>query len=243
MFNNSKGVLDTLKFKDGKIFLKKFHAQRSYEALVLKKINVSLENIVRFYDLIEEESAVRIQPQQILRIAIPLISSEGKPFDYSFDPVRDLARGSQVEIIDASYFPVRPVLQIISSPTRPSGIGEQNFKWTDRDFWQTLLTQKKSAAHDVIALNDKGEITETSRCNIFYFDPKNDLVLTPRLDSGCINGVYRRFVMSQGTIDLPELGHKKVIEKNIFISDIQNGSLYLTNSIREVLPASLLKMN
>jgi branched-subunit amino acid aminotransferase/4-amino-4-deoxychorismate lyase len=240
MLNNSSGVLDTLRFKDGKIFLKKFHVERTYEALNFKKINISLENVIHFYDLIEEESAMRIQPQQILRISIPLVSSEGQTFDYSFDPIKDLSQGSQVELKDLPYFPLNPKLQVLSSFPQQSGLGKQNFKWTDRQTWQSLLAQKNSFADDVIAINEKHEITETSRCNIFCFDPKSDCVFTPRLDSGCVNGVYRRFVMSKCSIDLPGHGIKKVIEKNIDISDIQNYSIFLTNSIREVLPASVL---
>lgn len=239
MFNNSMGVLDTLKFKDGKIFLKKFHAERTYEALVFKKINISLEKINLFYDQIEEESSTHIKPQQILRISIP-VTSQGKTFDYSCNPVTALVKESQIEIIDLPYFPKNPKLQIISSITLPSGHGEQNFKWTDREIWQELIARKNPDVDDVIGINCKNEITETSRCNIFCFDSKNNYVITPSLDSGCINGVYRRFVISQGTIILPKIGQKKVIEKNINILDVKNYSIYLTNSIREVLSASLL---
>jgi branched-subunit amino acid aminotransferase/4-amino-4-deoxychorismate lyase len=243
MSNKPVAVLDTLKFKDGKIFLKKFHIQRTYEALAFKKINVSLDNVTLFYNLIEEETAIRIKPDQILRISIPIISETGQAFEYSFDPVRDLARGSQVEILDAPYFSQAPKLAIHLKDQRPSGIGEQNFKWIDRDFWQKLLAQKNTNVDDIIAINDKDQMTETSRCNILFFDSSKDLVLTPSLDSGCLNGVYRRFIMSQGTVQLPDLGHKKVIEENLSFCELNKKeySVYVMNSIREVIPASILK--
>lgn len=242
MLSKPVAVLDTLKFKEGKIFLKKFHVQRTFEAMAFKKINVSLENVIRFYDLIEEETALRIEPQQILRISIPVVSTTGQSFEYSFDPVRDLARGSQVEIVDTPYFSAAPKLALHFKDRQSSGIGEQNFKWTNREFWQKLLAQKKTGADDVLAINDKDQITETSRCNILFFDPQADLVFTPSLDSGCLNGVYRRFIMSQGTVQLPALGHKKIIEENLTAIDLnkKNYSVYLINSIREVLPASIL---
>ncbi len=239
MLNKSWAVLDTLKFKERKIFLKKFHAQRTYESLIFKKVNITFEAINNFYDLIEEEFAPRTKPQQILRLVIPNSTPQDPSNDLLLNS-ESLFRNSKIEIVDASFYSNQPILQILSTIQLPSGLGEQNYKWADRKIWQNLLTQKNPNADDIIVINDKNEITETSRCNIFLFDAKENLVMTPNLESGCLNGVYRRFVISQGLIKLPELGLKKVIEKNIKASEIKNYSIYLTNSIREVIMASVL---
>lgn len=218
---NSLSILDTLKFKNEKIFLKKFHAQRTYEALIFKSINTSLDNIYHRYDAIEKKYVSLLGPDQVLRLSF-----------HDADEV-------QIEAIEKINFPATPTVEVISSFTNPSGLGKQNFKWTTRDQWQHLLSLKKPTSDDVIAVNDNAQITETSRCNIFCFDPTTGFTLTPALDSGCINGVYRRFVMANGTIELPSLGRTKVIEKNILASEIKNYSLFLANSVREVLPAKL----
>lgn len=240
MLSRSNCILDTLKFKEQKIFLKNYHAERSYEALAFKKFKISLEKVLRFYDFLEEETFRSIQSHQILRILIPLASVDGNPFEHLSDPLQFLLSASQVEMIDTPKFSTNPAVQISNTTTFPSGQGEQTYKWSDRDAWNKLLAKKNSSADDVIAINEKGHVSETSRCNLFFFDSSNDIVFTPNLESGCINGVYRRFVMSNGFINLPELGHKKVIEKNILTTDVKDYSLYLANSIREVLPARIL---
>jgi len=222
MSANSLSILDTLKFKDQKIFLKEFHAQRTHEALGFKGIETSLEKIYERYDEIEKKYVSLVQPNQILRL--------------SFHGAHEV----QIEVVEKTPFPTSPVVEVVSTFVNPSGLGEQNFKWTARDQWQYLLSLKNPAADEVIAVNDKGQITETSRCNIFCFDPITRFAVTPALDSGCINGVYRRFAIANGVIELPGLGRTKVVEKNILASEIKNYSLFLANSVREVLPAKIL---
>ena len=88
--------------------------------------------------------------------------------------------------------------------------------------------------------NEKNELVETSRFNIFLFDKRNDIVFTPSLASGCINGVYRRFVFCQNFIQLPKLGKKKIQELCLTAEKIYDYQLFVANSVRGVLLAELL---
>ena len=63
---------------------------------------------------------------------------------------------------------------------------------------------------------------------------------TPPLASGCINGVYRRFVMNEGFINLPHWGRTEIKEYSILANDLSKYQLFVANSVRGVLPAELL---
>lgn len=221
--SNNTVVLDTLKFDNGNIFLKKFHADRSFEALRFKKASVTLKEIQSIYDKIENEIKSSVGPQHILRILFHLAS----PLKY------------EVEIKQKTDFSLFPTLQIIRSVHRQSGCGPQNFKWNERTDWERLIKLKKPNADDIIALNEKGQITESSRCNLFFYQTQTEQVITPSLSSGCINGVYRRFVIATGEINLPEWGVKKIVEHDLTESEIGAYKIFAANSIRGVLPAKI----
>jgi para-aminobenzoate synthetase/4-amino-4-deoxychorismate lyase len=89
----------------------------------------------------------------------------------------------------------------------------------------------------VIGINQDNCVTETSRFNLFLF--KDDRLSTPSLNSGCINGVYRRYLLDQGYY---ELGSEKIplIEKDILVSEIKNYVVYVGNSLRGMHKAILI---
>lgn len=220
MFSSESAVLDTLKFKDGKIFLKRFHQDRTFEALCFDHPLLKSEEVAKVYDHLEKQ---KLSSNQLLRIHFQM----EEKLHY------------HVEVIEKSFLPDTIRLQIITGPQQLAGRGKQNYKWSRRDFWEEVLKLKEASADDIISLNAKNQITETSRCNLFLYDLNEDLVFTPTLDSGCINGVYRRYVMQNKKIILPRLGEKKLIEKDFFAEDLKNLKIYVANSVREVKLAIL----
>ena len=116
-----------------------------------------------------------------------------------------------------------------------SGIGLQNFKISKRDYWTTVLAHSHCA--DVIGVNHDNCVTETSRFNLFLF--KNERLFTPSLNSGCINGTYRRYLLELGYY---ELGTEKIslVEKDIPVSEIKNYEIYVGNSLRGMHKAILI---
>jgi branched-subunit amino acid aminotransferase/4-amino-4-deoxychorismate lyase len=218
-----QAVLDSLRFDHGRIFLKRFHVERTSEALALLGETAG-EKVTKLYDQIETQYASVIHENQVMRLLFK--------FENGLQHI--------IELTEKSFYPTVPKVQLLSTNLQKSGRGSQNYKWQDRSFWNEVLKQKHSEADDVILTNKAGQITETSRCNLFLLDKKNQVVLTPTLDSGCINGVYRRFVMSTGTVLLPGLGSMKVIERDTDVNEIMNFSIYVANSVRDIRAAELL---
>jgi branched-subunit amino acid aminotransferase/4-amino-4-deoxychorismate lyase len=124
-------------------------------------------------------------------------------------------------------------LQMIKAPLENThNRFDSAYKWEDRSYWNLLLNQKKNEVDDILVVNDHDHIVETSRFNIFLYDEKKDLVSTSALDSGCLNGVYRRFVLDHGYLDLPGIGNKIIIENKISLEDLALNRIFVGNSVR-----------
>lgn len=225
MFNTKDTVLDTFIFEKGRIFLKSYHEQRSYEALKLQNPQLNLNSVSQIYEKIEKEFSCSTK-QNLFRLLLEFTKEQ---LVY------------QIEEKPKSSFSENPRLQIMNQLKVPMGLGKQNYKWNHRDFWENAMTFKSHEADDLIFLNQNDEVTETSRCNLFLFDAANAVVWTPSLSSGCINGVYRRYVMDQKWIQLPDVRQpQKVFEKDIHFSQVNQFQVYVANSVRKVLKASLI---
>ncbi len=217
-------ILDTLKFKESEIYLKNFHQARTFEACRYLSPKIQFSEIENIYSEIEKKYSGLVSDDQILRLTFE--------FKEKFDCF--------VEVAEKVKLPIIVNLQINNEDFQSQGLGPQNYKWARREFWDYVLQKKNPIADDVICINQNFQLTETSRCNLFLLDQKKDLVLTPLLSSGCINGVYRRYVMSQGFIELPDIGKKKVQEADLAVQKISQYEIYVANSVREVLKAKLL---
>lgn len=83
---------------------------------------------------------------------------------------------------------------------------------------------------EAIILNQKGNIAEASRSNLFFIKDKE--LFTPSLESGCLNGITRRVVF-----DLAKKYHIKAYEGNFCILDLYaSDEAFLTNSLMGIMP-------
>tara|TARA_B100000768_G_scaffold170537_1_gene177028 strand:- start:1576 stop:2427 length:852 start_codon:yes stop_codon:yes gene_type:complete len=87
------------------------------------------------------------------------------------------------------------------------------------------VTASENNLDDLFIVNEKSEIIESSNSNIFFF--KEDVLLTPPLNSGCIEGVMRLEVIRAAR----DLGIN-VLESNIYKEDLEKSrEIFLTNVI------------
>ena len=86
-----------------------------------------------------------------------------------------------------------------------------------------------AACDDVILWNERGELTETTICNLFL--EIDDELLTPALDSGLLAGTYRGHMLKTG------LAREAVLYK----SDLDRAKrIFVANSVRKLVPAVLV---
>jgi len=98
-------------------------------------------------------------------------------------------------------------------------------KWTG--YVENLIIKEKAMEagyNDAILLNSKGFVTETSLANIFFI--KNNLLYTPSIDCGLLDGIVRKWIIK----------NYDVIEGYYTIDDIINSDgVFLCNSLMGIM--------
>lgn len=219
-------ILDTLVFDDEQIVFQHLHALRTFETYQFLNISVSTGDIEKCYQDIENSFAKKVRTDEKLRI----IFSIDKPINYT----------CEIQKIEKMNKPVRVNTVEIAKTPGP----ECNFKWANRELWNKLLEQKQNDTDDILLVNTAEnaayDVIETSRFNVFCYDEKTNTVYTPPLTSGCLNGVYRRYALTEGSISLPDLGTKKLIERTIKLDELSYYDLFVANSVRGILKSSIV---
>lgn len=99
----------------------------------------------------------------------------------------------------------------------------QYHKTTNRALYNNeYLNYSKKGFFDVIFLNEKEEVTEGAISNIFI--TKGKKTFTPSINSGILDGIYRRQLIKRDTT---------IIEKKLYLKDLMKADgIFLTNSLR-----------
>jgi para-aminobenzoate synthetase / 4-amino-4-deoxychorismate lyase len=119
--------------------------------------------------------------------------------------------------------PATELCVVLSSKRTHSHNHMYYHKTTDRSlFDQASRFAQKHGYADVIFLNEKGEVTEGATNNIFI--ERAGYLLTPPLNSGLLNGIYRQSLLEQD---------HRAKEEKLFLNDLLNAEkIYLCNAIR-----------
>jgi len=90
------------------------------------------------------------------------------------------------------------------------------------------LYAKENKLNDCLVLNTKGNIADSTITNVFII--KNELIITPALNEGCVNGIMRKYLLKK----LQDSGYR-VQESCISVFDIENADeVLLTNAINGI---------
>ncbi len=90
------------------------------------------------------------------------------------------------------------------------------------------LFAKEHQADDAIFLNQKGGLCEATSSNVFFV--KNDVLKTPHLSSGCVNGTMRKQVLKiAASLDIP-IEEREILADELLLAD----EIFLTNAMRGV---------
>ncbi|HZK43868.1 MAG TPA: aminotransferase class IV [Syntrophomonadaceae bacterium] len=107
------------------------------------------------------------------------------------------------------------------------------YRYKSFNYWQNLLVHQEAERNgywDGIILNEKEEICETSRGNIFWI--KGDTIYTPHLECNLLDGVMRKQILSISD----KLGIKNE-EVRVGRLELETAStVFITNSVRGIIP-------
>jgi para-aminobenzoate synthetase/4-amino-4-deoxychorismate lyase len=95
-------------------------------------------------------------------------------------------------------------------------------KTTARALYDSELARVMAAGHfDAVFLNEKGELTEGARTNVFV--ERGGVLMTPPLAAGLLNGVLRRRLLREG----------RAVEARLGLDDLQGAeAVFVGNGLR-----------
>ena len=89
------------------------------------------------------------------------------------------------------------------------------------------LDARQKGKDDCLMFNTENRIIESANSNIFYV--KNNIIFTPQLREGCVDGTMRNCILSLKDLDY------KIVENEVKIGDILEAEeVFLTNAIQGV---------
>lgn len=93
--------------------------------------------------------------------------------------------------------------------------------------WRELYEREFSrlACDEVVFLNQRGEVAEGSRSNVFV--ARDGMLLTPPLSAGALDGCLRRALIDEG----------RCVEATLLPENLVNSDVYLGNSLRGLIRA------
>ena len=132
------------------------------------------------------------------------------------------------ELVDTSRFPVK--LGIAIAPIHSQGVlaGHKSLSYGATPV--NLRKAMEAGLTDLILLNERGEVVETTIANIFaVFEER---IVTPPLASGCLPGIARESLLKMSPTIVEEVLHPEDL--------LRAKGIFLTSSLRGISQVSLL---
>jgi branched-subunit amino acid aminotransferase/4-amino-4-deoxychorismate lyase len=139
--------------------------------------------------------------------------------------------------IETSVTPIEP---IPSDIVWKVAVAERRFssadpllrhKTTRRALYEDALAEEaqRCGADEVLFLNERDELCEAARCNLFVRD--SEILLTPPLSCGLLPGTLRAALLAQG----------RARESILRLEDVSGREFFLGNSVRGLVRARLIE--
>ena len=224
-FNFGDGLFETIRVFNGKIICLDAHFNRISSGLEVLKIKQnysfnqnSLERYINellLYKNIKYGGKVKVY---IFRAGLGTYKPETNQMSFVVEAM-DLEQNKYV--LNKKGF----LVDIYNEYSKT--VNQLSFFKTSNSLLYVLaaVTASENNLDDLFIVNQKSEIIESSNSNVFFL--KEDVLLTPPLNSGCIEGVMRIEVIRAAK----DLGIN-VLESNVYQEDLEKSrEIFLTNVI------------
>jgi branched-subunit amino acid aminotransferase/4-amino-4-deoxychorismate lyase len=151
------------------------------------------------------------------RLRVRLVLARDGAIETSVTPIEPISRDAvwRVAIAERRFSSADPLLR---------------HKTTRRALYEDSLTEavQRCGADEVLFQNERGELCEAARCNLFV--PQGEILLTPPLSCGLLPGTLRATLIAQG----------RARESILRLEDISQSEFLLGNSVRGLVRARLV---
>ena len=218
------GLFETMRIQHGKIVLANYHFERLFASLsILKYQTPSLFTPAKLEKEILQ-LCQRNQCEKLARIRFSVfrgnggINNDDKNLQYLIEcwPLN-----SSIIKLNENGLVIDIYPDAKKSTDQFSNIKSANFL----PYSMAALYAKESKLNDCLVLNTAGKIADATIANLFII--KENIIKTPSLDQGCVNGVMRRYLLESLSVE----GYN-ISETSISIEDVKNANeVFLTNVI------------
>ena len=224
-FRYGDGLLETMKYVNGKILFKDLHFQRLFAGLFVLNIEAPAYLTPAY---LEEEILILCKKNSHLKTTrVRLTIFRGKDdlhesnipgFIIQTWMINDAIQ-LNTEGLEIDIYPIAR-----KSCDRFSNIKSNNFL----PYVMASLYANASNLHDCLVLNTHERICESTIANVFII--KDKIIFTPPLSEGCVAGVVRKWILQN-----VKLLQYHIIEKPLNPSDlVEADEIFLTNAIRHI---------
>ncbi len=232
-FMYGDGVFETMRSYDGEVFMIDEHLRRlarslktvaikaPYSREYLKKEICRLISVNRLKEayirltVTRGEGRFGIEHKDILKPNVVIIAKKFEGY-----PKWMIDKGISCRTVRIRQNELSPL----------SGVKSLNFL----NYILARFEAKDEGADEAIVLNTKGYVAESPTSNIFMV--KGKTLITPTIDSGALPGITRDIIMRLAK----KLG-LRIIEKRVSHKElIKSDEVFLTNTLAEILPVTLI---
>ncbi|WP_121354238.1 aminotransferase class IV [Flavisolibacter nicotianae] len=213
------GVFETMKVFRGKLLLENLHFERLLTSLRILQIgtNVALHRdtmVAQVLELCRQNDC-----SHHARVRLAVYRTEENAAGYSIEalPLDDHVSEWSEEGLNLVLFPY----------ARKSMDAFANLK--SANFLPYVMAQRHATergADDALVINAQNHLCDSSKANLFLI--KDEIIYTPALHQGCVNGVMRRVVIDEAKKMGFRLHQDEVTEEQV----IAAGEVFLTNAIQ-----------
>jgi len=190
------GLFETMKVMNGRILLAGYHFERLFASLFLLKYEIP--GLITKEKL--EQDILHLCKkngcEKLARVRLSVFRGNGGLYDddkmlqYLVEcwPLHDSANRLNENGLVIDVYPDAP-----KNCDKFSNLKSANFL----PYIMAAHYAKENKLNDCLVLNTAGSIADSTIANVFII--KNNVVITPGLESGCINGVMRRHLLARMT--------------------------------------------
>lgn len=224
-FKYGDAIFDTLKFNGEHLFFLEDHYFRLMSSMRMLRMKIPLMFTLEYY---EEQILRAIKAsnlQEGARVRVSVFRKDGGYYTPVTNEVDFLIEVNPLsKVVDKHY-------EIELFKDFPTGSGLLATIKTNNRMVNVLASiyAKENNYQNCILINEKKELVEAMNANVFLI--KGNDILTPALDSGCINGIIRKKLIS----GLQNHNSFNISEIQISPFDLLKADeVFLTNSITDI---------
>ncbi|MCA0931682.1 aminotransferase class IV [Lutimonas saemankumensis] len=225
-FKYGDGVFDTIKFKNNTLLFLEDHYFRLMSSMRMMRMRIPMNFTLEFYEsqILKTLEANHLSAEARIRVTVyrkngGLYTPETNEIDFLIE-VKELI-SHVLDFVEVELFKDYPVTSGLFSTIK-----------TNNRMLNVLASifSKENGYQNCFLINEKKELVEGVNSNVFLI--KGQEVLTPSLESGCINGIVRKKIIS-----LLET-HEEFQIRQTSISPfelLKADEVFLTNSIQDII--------